>query len=367
MGNRIEPEERGLTRRPALHEIDLGDQTLSAGAQQRALVPSNQPCGDRQLGRGSGLEAGRDVADLAVEVRRETGGRGREARFRTSALGLRDLSEPPVLKRAQEDQQKDENGGRDQRDARAVGGERHVDRVYAFRRRPTPGRAEFTALTTSFRRLEERRGRGSVSFAPMTKRATFLSGIGLLVLLAAFAGRGLAAGPGDLSGTWSLNRELSDDPREKMREARESGGGGPGRGGGFRGHRRGGGAGGLRGRRRDGDAEGGSADSEDMTHAFEKLFIVHRDPELRITDGFGREHVLYTDDRRIEEERSAGTVKIRARWKDGHVVVTTTPEHGSKIIETYAVTADGSVLTVTTSIEGRGREISFRRVYDPVR
>lgn len=201
----------------------------------------------------------------------------------------------------------------------------------------------------------------------MTKRAIFPSGIGLLVLLAMFAGRGLAAGPGNLSGTWSLNRELSDDPREKMREARESGGG-PGRGGGFRGHRGGGGPAGLRGRRRDGGgAESGSADSEDLMRAFEKLSIVHRDPELRITDGFGREHVLYTDDRRIEEERSAGTVKIRARWKDGHVVVTTTPEHGSKIIETYAVTADGSVLTVTTAIEGRGREISFRRVYDPVK
>lgn len=201
----------------------------------------------------------------------------------------------------------------------------------------------------------------------MTKRAIFPSGIGLLVLLAMFAGRGLAAGPGNLSGTWSLNRELSDDPREKMRKARENGGG-PGRGGGFRGPRGGGGPAGLRGRRRDGGgAESGSADSEDLMRAFEKLSIVHRDPELRITDGFGRKHVLYTDDRRIEEERSAGTVKIRARWKDGHVVVTTTPEHGSKIIETYAVTADGSVLTVTTAIERRGREISFRRVYDPVK
>jgi hypothetical protein len=79
------------------------------------------------------------------------------------------------------------------------------------------------------------------------------------------------------------------------------------------------------------------------------------------------EHVSYTDDRKIEEERFAGTAKIRARWKNGHVVVTTTPEHGSKIVEMCAVTTDGSVLTVATAIEGRGREIEFRRVYDPVR
>ena len=200
----------------------------------------------------------------------------------------------------------------------------------------------------------------------MRKRATFQSGIGFLILLATFAPRARASGPGNLSGTWKLNHELSDDPREKMREARESGGG-TGRGGGFRGHRGGGGARGFHGRRPEGEAESRSGDSEDMTRAFETLSIVHRDPELQITDATGHEHVLFTDDRKIEEERSAGTAKIRARWKDGHVVVTTTPEHGSKIVETYAVTADGSVLTVMTAIEGRGREIEFRRVYDPVR
>jgi hypothetical protein len=170
---------------------------------------------------------------------------------------------------------------------------------------------------------------------------------------------------GNLSGTWKLNRDLSDDPREKMREARENGGGGGARGGGgFGGHRGGGRGGGFRGRRRDDQPEGGSGDVEDVTRASETLSIVHRDPELRITDGLGREHVLSTDDRRIEEERSAGTVKIRARWKDGHVVVTTTPEHGPTLTETYAVTADGSVLTVTTKVEGRGRTFEFRRVYD---
>ena len=72
-------------------------------------------------------------------------------------------------------------------------------------------------------------------------------------------------------------------------------------------------------------------------------------------------------DVRATSARCYLTAKVRARWKDGHVVVTTTPEHGSKIVETYAVTADGSILTVTTAIEGRGREIAFRRVYDPVK
>ena len=58
---------------------------------------------------------------------------------------------------------------------------------------------------------------------------------------------------------------------------------------------------------------------------------------------------------------------MRAEWKDGHVVVTSAPEHGPKIVETYAVTADGSALTVTTKIENRGRSFEYRRVYDPVK
>ena len=176
--------------------------------------------------------------------------------------------------------------------------------------------------------------------------------LGILILLP-IVGLALPANlRGNLSGTWKLNRDLSDDPGEKMREARESGGGGGARGGGFR------------GRHREAEPEGGSGDVEDVTRAFETLSIVHHDPELRITDGLGREHVLSTDDRKIEEERSAGTVKIRARWKDGHVLVTTAPEHGATLTETYAVTADGSVLTVITKVEGRGRSFEFRRVYD---
>ncbi len=178
---------------------------------------------------------------------------------------------------------------------------------------------------------------------------------------------GLAIGPGDLSGTWKLDRERSDDPAQKVREGGGSSRRGSGGGGGFRGRRGGGGFGGHHGRPTDEGEENGGTDFGEDSRAFDLLAIVHRDPQLRITDGLGREHVLYTDGRRVDEERSAGTTKIRAKWKDGRVVVATTPEHGAKITETYAVAADGSSLTVTTRVEGRGREIEFRRVYDAVK
>jgi hypothetical protein len=196
-------------------------------------------------------------------------------------------------------------------------------------------------------------------FAAATIAAT------LLFLFLPYAG--LAIGPGDLSGNWKLDRERSDDPAQKLRESGGSSQRGSGGGGGSRGRRGGGGFGGHRGRPADEGEDNGRTDLSQDSRAFDQLTIVHRDPQLRITDGLGREHVLYTDGRKVEEERSAGTTKIRAKWKDGRVVVSTTPEHGAKITETYAVTADSSALTVTTKVEGRGRKIEFRRVYDAVK
>ena len=196
----------------------------------------------------------------------------------------------------------------------------------------------------------------------MSRRAALRSFLFAVAILAPLAGPAATEENrrGNLTGTWRLNHDLSDDP-QKMREGRLAGGARGGRGG-F--GRRGGGFGGHR---------GGGAESDDGAppafdpEALEKLTIVHQDPELRITDGLGRSHVLFTDGRKIEEERSAGTFKIRTEWKDGHVVVTTTPKRGPKTTESYGVAADGSVLTVTMRIEGRGRDLELRRVYDAVR
>jgi hypothetical protein len=189
----------------------------------------------------------------------------------------------------------------------------------------------------------------------------------IAAVLLLFPHAGLAIGPGDLSGTWKLDRERSDDPAQKLREGGGRGGGGSRGGAGFRGRRGGGGFGGHHGRPTDDGEDNGGTDFSQDSRAFDLLTIVHRDPQLRITDGLGREHVLYTDGRKVDEERSSGTTKIRAKWKDGRVVVATTPEHGAKITETYAVTADGSSLTVATRVEGRGRDFEFRRVYDAMK
>src|SRR5262245_20793976 len=170
----------------------------------------------------------------------------------------------------------------------------------------------------------------------------------------------------NLSGTWKLNKDLSDDPQQKMRDARnESGGGGSHSGGRHGGMGRGGGG------RSGGSGSGEDAQRplEDMAAALQQLKIDHQDPALTIEDGLGRQHHLFTDGRKIEEERSyGGTTEIHAAWKDGRIVVTTRSEKGPKLTETYAVAADGSQLTVTSKVETRrGGSVEIRRVYDAVK
>jgi hypothetical protein len=179
----------------------------------------------------------------------------------------------------------------------------------------------------------------------------------------------------DFSGTWKLNADLSEDPREKMRDARGSsggrggggfGGGGGGFGGGGRGGMEGGGMGGG-GRRGGGDSGDRGVDGATRlgeTLAAQKvLTISHKDPELVIRDLNGRSRTFFTDARKLEEERAEGTAKIQTKWKDRTVVVVT--KVGSReTTETFERAADGSHLLLTTKIDGGRAPLSFRRVYD---
>jgi len=187
----------------------------------------------------------------------------------------------------------------------------------------------------------------------------------------------------DLSGRWTLNQGLSDDAFEKMWEAGGRGasrggsggeggtegggvrGGGFGRGGGGYSGRGGGGWGG-RGRGGEGGPQGGSGTTpNEILEDNRNLVIVQKDPELRVTAG-SRERVFYLDGRKVEEERSEGTVKIRTKRKGETVVVDTEYPSGREVVQTYEILKDVKRLVVTTkSSGGRRGSFSFRRVYDP--
>ncbi len=189
----------------------------------------------------------------------------------------------------------------------------------------------------------------------------------------------------NLSGTWQLDKDASDDPKKVMEEARAAapGGGGAGGGGGHgggHGHG-GGGSGGMGGMGSAGGSGGrhgsgsGSASGEEGTLDFESLSaletlrISHAEPMLSITDAAGRERVVYTDGRVIELERShGGKTRVEARWKDGRIEIVSKPETGPKVTEALSITADGSHLTLTTKMEGgRMGTVTIRRIYDVVK
>jgi len=176
--------------------------------------------------------------------------------------------------------------------------------------------------------------------------------VALLVWLAAL-GVGAMDLP-DLSGTWRLNKEQSDDFKTTAFPGRAPSGpaGGFGRGGTHIGGRR-------------GDGGGGGGPDPDFTAALQTLVIDHKDPKLSITDAYGRIRVVYTDGRKTEEEHShGGTTKVEAQWKDGRVEIVEKPETGSKRIEDFSVAADHSQLRLTIKLEGGRGDSTIHLVYD---
>lgn len=191
----------------------------------------------------------------------------------------------------------------------------------------------------------------------------------------------------DLSGTWTLNDELSQDPRTALREAQ--GKAGQGGGGGHRGGRRGGGGAFPGGG--GGNGSGGSGDGGDSGNArrgqdgsgtegegragndfgldAKELHLKAEGAQLTLSDADGTvRQVLHTDGRKVSEDKpGVGTVKTQAQWKDGALEVVTQLPKGRTKTEIYEMTHDRKRLYVLVTLEGYGRmpTVTFKRVYDP--
>jgi len=180
-----------------------------------------------------------------------------------------------------------------------------------------------------------------------------------------------------LVGQWTLNADLSEDPREKMQEAMEKlrGGGGGGRGGGMGGRGgRGGGMGGGGGRAGGGggmDGGGGRGGQEGRRlpaptfFSAKELTITHIAPAVAIVEPDGLVRTLQPDGEKYQVEHGEGEVKTR--WKGDALVVETKTERG-KMKETWSGSPQTGLLTVKLEIEpggGRMPKVEVRRVYDP--
>jgi hypothetical protein len=188
-----------------------------------------------------------------------------------------------------------------------------------------------------------------------------------------------------LGGRWVLNPELSDDARQKMREAREQthgsgggeGGSWGGRGGGMGGH--GGGMGGYGGGMGRGGGMGGRGGTEGGSQsgnpresfraameAANELLITPTETEVVVMEKDGRMRVFHPDGKSRKSE--SGESEVKAHWdaNPARLVVETKSERGPRVTETYEAAADKTKMTLVLRLEGGPMgTINLKRVYDP--
>lgn len=165
----------------------------------------------------------------------------------------------------------------------------------------------------------------------------------------------------NLAGTWQLNKKQSDDPREKMQEARNEQGNGGGGGFGGRGM----------GRGRQGQGQGG-----DMMKEFSQLTITQTSSMAKVTGESGRVLALYSSADQSQTPSAAGNSNksdnstpgqesAAAQWQENQLVVTSQIRRSSTT-RSYELSPDGKQLYVTTRIENQrlSQPVIYRFVYD---
>lgn len=183
----------------------------------------------------------------------------------------------------------------------------------------------------------------------------------------------------DFSGHWAFNAKASDDPQEKVKEAmkamRQAQGGGRGAGGGSGRQGRGGGMrGGGQGHASPGGMGGRSemsaGEMSGLTATPERLDITHEDPMLLIADENGLHRRFFTDFRGASISISS-SVQQRvavAGWEGTTLIVETTTNGGTKLIQRYQIDAETGQLMISSAAQLSGvQEVAFRLVYDRIK
>lgn len=182
----------------------------------------------------------------------------------------------------------------------------------------------------------------------------------------------------NILGTWKLNRDESDDPRQKS--AQRSAGNSTGNPGGNSGPRMGWpgggvGGGGMGGRRGNNGSPNGTADDRkryqellDPSVRLELTRKNEKDPIVEMMGDQGRKTVFYTDGHKPDAPAGVGTEVVEAKWDGAKLVSESTlPKNGS-LKRTYGVSPDGLQLWEEVEMmSGKDKYPSkFRFVYDAV-
>ena len=127
-----------------------------------------------------------------------------------------------------------------------------------------------------------------------------------------------------------------------------------------------------------GGGGGGMPDREEMermraamvavVRAPERLIIVKADPGLIITDEEGVSTRLALDGTKETGAVNGVTFESTTKWEDGKLRVERKFKSGLKLVETYGVSVDPRLLTVSAKVEGGrmgGASRTTNRVYEP--
>src|SRR5208282_432816 len=208
----------------------------------------------------------------------------------------------------------------------------------------------------------------------------------LILPVSGWAGRNAAAGPvsepasqaaasqtakPSLAGTWKLNKDQSDDPRQKMQQAMGNSGDGQGQGNGNGGDANGGGRPG-----RGQGGQGGPGGPGGMMNEWAQLTVTQLDANVKITGASGRLLGTTTPpdpatdskgDADASNANGAGQGGPRrtppvAQWQGNQLVAA----GRGGTTRTYELSADGKQLYVTTKItnERLTQPVTYRLVYD---
>jgi hypothetical protein len=179
-----------------------------------------------------------------------------------------------------------------------------------------------------------------------------------------------------LTGAWTLNKDLSDQPPARGASGDEGGRGRRGGGGFGGGGRRGGGMGrgGFGGGMGRGGGARGGVDPEDLARmrdamrdimdAPERLTITETESMVVITSGDGRTTRLSTDGKKIKDDNTK--IERKTKWDGNRLVSEISGAGPGKITQTYMVDPDARQLRVTMQMQGGrdGQSRTVTHVYD---
>ena len=194
--------------------------------------------------------------------------------------------------------------------------------------------------------------------------------VGLIGVWLSLESRAQTADTNSLTGGWTLNKELSDQPPDRTEGRGDDahgrrggfGGGGGGRRGGFG---RGGGGYGGGGQPPDREAMVRARDAmRDVLNPPDHLVISQTESMIVITGADGRTTRLSPDGKKIKDENTS--IERKTKWDGGKLVVEMTGLGSGKITQTYGSDPEHRQLRVTALVEGRGGQSprTITHVYD---